>query len=223
MTPAPAPPSAWRCSGPSTPPDWSWRTMPDSYGVVGDLRVDAFPIYVEIDWAAVGMPDEAYWQDLCELLVWEPYSLTWQNESLPFKRAMLLMRSCSRRSCSLWRTSIVRPISTVMPMRPSPSLPGCTSPLAATAATRPRPGDSTPIRSGPSSIWPIRSPWPPARRRRCRVPGGGSRRPGRAAPARALPGTHRRVTRRRSRRNPLGGPGKMTHNFAVALVALTRA
>src|SRR5439155_23997921 len=59
----------------------------DSYGMVGDLRVDAFAIYVEIDWAAAGMPDEAYWQDLCELLVWEPYSLTWQNESLPFKRA----------------------------------------------------------------------------------------------------------------------------------------
>jgi len=59
----------------------------DSYGVVGELRVDAFEIYVGIDWAAAEMADEAYWQDLCELMVWEPYSLTWQHEALPFKRA----------------------------------------------------------------------------------------------------------------------------------------
>lgn len=59
----------------------------DSYGLVGDLRVDAFGIYVDIDWAATGMSDKSYWQDLCELLVWEPYSLTWQDDGLPFKRA----------------------------------------------------------------------------------------------------------------------------------------
>lgn len=59
----------------------------DSYGVVGELRVDAFKLYLEIDWAVAGMPDHAYWQDLCGLLVWEPYSLTWQDEALPFRRA----------------------------------------------------------------------------------------------------------------------------------------
>ncbi|MGH9222357.1 MAG: hypothetical protein ACRD2W_00810 [Acidimicrobiales bacterium] len=58
----------------------------DSYGVVGELRVDAFAEYVEIDWAAAGMADGAYWQDLCELLVWEPY-LVFERGSGPLRRA----------------------------------------------------------------------------------------------------------------------------------------
>lgn len=59
----------------------------DSYGVVGELRVDAFEAYLDIEWAAAGMPDGAYWQDLCELLVWEPHGLTFVRGSRPLRQA----------------------------------------------------------------------------------------------------------------------------------------
>lgn len=58
----------------------------DSYGNIGELRLDAFRAYVAIDWAAAGMAPEHYWQDLCELLVSEVYALTHQHETLPFQR-----------------------------------------------------------------------------------------------------------------------------------------
>ncbi len=58
----------------------------DSYGVVGELRAEAFATYLTIDWQAAGMPPADYWQDLCELLVSEPYALTHRNETLPFRR-----------------------------------------------------------------------------------------------------------------------------------------
>jgi hypothetical protein len=57
----------------------------DSFGCIGDLRVDAFEAYLDIDRAEAGMSEEAYWQDLCELLVWEPYALTYGREALPFR------------------------------------------------------------------------------------------------------------------------------------------
>jgi hypothetical protein len=59
----------------------------DSFGCVGDLRVDAFEAYLDIDRAEAGMSEEAYSQDLCELLVWEPYALTYGREALPFRHA----------------------------------------------------------------------------------------------------------------------------------------
>ena len=59
----------------------------DGFGCVGDLRVDAFKEYLEVDWAGAGMGDDAYWQDLCELVVWEPYALTHRDETLPFRHA----------------------------------------------------------------------------------------------------------------------------------------
>jgi hypothetical protein len=59
----------------------------DGFGCVGDLRVDALTAYLDIDWVDAGMSDNAYWQDLCELLVWEPYALTHRDEGLPFRHA----------------------------------------------------------------------------------------------------------------------------------------
>lgn len=56
----------------------------DSYGNIGELRVDAFRTYLGIDWAATGMEPEHWWQDLCELLVSEVYALTYQRETLAF-------------------------------------------------------------------------------------------------------------------------------------------
>lgn len=58
----------------------------DSYGVVGELRLEAFRTYVSIDCAAAGMPADDYWQDLCEVLVAESYALTYREETLPFGR-----------------------------------------------------------------------------------------------------------------------------------------
>lgn len=58
----------------------------DSYGNIGELRLDAFRTYLAIDWAAAGMAPEHYWQDLCELLVSEVYALTYRHETLAFHR-----------------------------------------------------------------------------------------------------------------------------------------
>jgi hypothetical protein len=58
----------------------------DSYGNIGELRLDAFHTYLTIEWAATGMAAEDYWQDLCELLVCETYALTYKEETLPFRR-----------------------------------------------------------------------------------------------------------------------------------------
>lgn len=58
----------------------------DSYGNIGELRLDAFRTYLGIDWAAAGMTPEHYWQDLCELLVSEVYALTHKRETLPFQQ-----------------------------------------------------------------------------------------------------------------------------------------
>lgn len=43
----------------------------DSYGVIGELRLEAFKTYLAIDWATAVMEPTDYWQDLCELLVCE--------------------------------------------------------------------------------------------------------------------------------------------------------
>jgi hypothetical protein len=58
----------------------------DSYGVIGELRFEAFSTYVKIDWADAGIEPAHYWQDLCELLVSEVYALTHRNETVPFVR-----------------------------------------------------------------------------------------------------------------------------------------
>ncbi len=58
----------------------------DSYGNIGQLRLEAFTTYLGIDWPATDMAPEHYWQDLCELLVSDDYALTYRHETLPFQR-----------------------------------------------------------------------------------------------------------------------------------------
>ena len=58
----------------------------DSYGVIGELRLEAFHTYLKIDWADAGIDPACYWQDLCELLVSEAYALTHRDETVPFLR-----------------------------------------------------------------------------------------------------------------------------------------
>jgi hypothetical protein len=81
----------------------------DSYGVIGELRADAFRTYVSIDWAAAGMRAEDYWQDLCELLVAEPYALTHRQETLAFERVgdehAEIVEAILRRLAAEWRVA----------------------------------------------------------------------------------------------------------------------
>lgn len=81
----------------------------DSYGVIGELRVDAFRTYVSIDWAAAGVQATDFWQDLCELLVAEPYALTHREETLAFERVRdehtEVVEAILRRLAAEWRAA----------------------------------------------------------------------------------------------------------------------
>jgi len=52
----------------------------DSYGTIGQVRTDAWLTYLTLDWRAAGMDPSAYWQDLSELRLWEPYGLGFRAE-----------------------------------------------------------------------------------------------------------------------------------------------
>jgi hypothetical protein len=59
----------------------------DSYGNIGELRSTAWHTYLTIDWRTAGMSPDAYWQDLCELRIWEPYGLDYKAEGAWFRSA----------------------------------------------------------------------------------------------------------------------------------------
>lgn len=56
----------------------------DSFGNVGEMRREAWHTYLGIDWQAAGMAPEAYWADLCDLVVFEDYALEFEEETLPW-------------------------------------------------------------------------------------------------------------------------------------------
>jgi hypothetical protein len=58
----------------------------DSYGVIGELRDKAWRTYLTIDPSDVGMDPTIWWQDRCELIVWEPYGLGHEHETLPYRK-----------------------------------------------------------------------------------------------------------------------------------------
>jgi hypothetical protein len=58
----------------------------DSHGNIGQLREQAWCTYLTLDPAEAGMDPAAWWQDLCELIVWEPYGLGHEHETLPYRR-----------------------------------------------------------------------------------------------------------------------------------------
>lgn len=91
----------------------------DSYGRIGELRVEAFRTYLSLDPTEAGMPSEAYWQDLCELLVAEPYALTHQHEALPFQGAVPEAADMIEAILLRPRTSGERPIRTTRARRRS--------------------------------------------------------------------------------------------------------
>ena len=59
----------------------------DSYGVIGEVRTEAWLTYLAIDWRSAGIDPGAYWRDLCELRLWDPYGLGYQNETAWFGSA----------------------------------------------------------------------------------------------------------------------------------------
>ncbi len=59
----------------------------DSYGNIGQMRETAWRTYLGLDWRAAGIGPELWWGDLCELIVWEPYALEYQQETLPYDAA----------------------------------------------------------------------------------------------------------------------------------------
>lgn len=59
----------------------------DSYGNIGHARTDAWLAYLAIDWRSTGIASEAYWRDLCELLIWEPYAVDYRYEDAWFRAA----------------------------------------------------------------------------------------------------------------------------------------
>lgn len=59
----------------------------DSYGTIGETRTEAWEAYLHIDWRSTGMDPTYYWQDLCELRIWEPYGLGFRAEDAWFRSA----------------------------------------------------------------------------------------------------------------------------------------
>ena len=56
----------------------------DSFGNVGEMRREAWHTYLGIDWQGAGIAPEAYWADLCDLVVFEDYALEFKEETLPW-------------------------------------------------------------------------------------------------------------------------------------------
>ena len=54
----------------------------DSYGTIGDLRIEAWKTYITLDPQAAGMDPTVWWTDLAGLVVWDDYALTHQIETL---------------------------------------------------------------------------------------------------------------------------------------------
>jgi len=57
----------------------------DSHGNVGQLRRDAWHIYLGLEWQTTGLRVEDYWADVCDLVVFEPYALDYKEETLPWR------------------------------------------------------------------------------------------------------------------------------------------
>ena len=58
----------------------------DSFGNIGEIRREAWHNYLAIDWQAAGMTAQHYWEDLCDLVVFEDYALGFNEETLPWSR-----------------------------------------------------------------------------------------------------------------------------------------
>lgn len=61
----------------------------DSYGAIGEARTEAWLTYLSIDWRSTGIDPEAYWRDICELRIWEPYAIDHDNSLAWFTSAIV--------------------------------------------------------------------------------------------------------------------------------------
>jgi hypothetical protein len=57
----------------------------DSWGQLGDLRTETWLAYLDIDWRSTGIAPEHYWQDICELRVWEDYAIDHRHPGAWFR------------------------------------------------------------------------------------------------------------------------------------------
>lgn len=57
----------------------------DSYGVLGEVRAEAWLTYLSIDWRSAGIDPAVYWRDLCELRLWDPYAIDHGNTATWFE------------------------------------------------------------------------------------------------------------------------------------------
>ena len=62
--------NASKCTGPSHGRAQPHRQHRRLLRAVGDIREEAFVTNLALGWRTIGA---AYWQDLCELLIWGPY------------------------------------------------------------------------------------------------------------------------------------------------------
>lgn len=58
----------------------------DSHGNVGEARTSAWETYLSLDWRATGIEPAAYWFDICNMLIWEPYAIDHQAETKWFSQ-----------------------------------------------------------------------------------------------------------------------------------------
>lgn len=59
----------------------------DSSAYLGDLRTEMWLEYLKIDWRSTPITPEHYWQDLCEICVWEDYAIDYRDERAWFRHA----------------------------------------------------------------------------------------------------------------------------------------
>jgi len=53
----------------------------DSHGNVGETRSSAWEMYLSLDWRTAGIEPIAYWSDICNMLIWEPYAIDHKAET----------------------------------------------------------------------------------------------------------------------------------------------
>jgi hypothetical protein len=60
------------------------RRCDDSYGVIGELALEALLSYAKLPIEPSGITPQDWCEDLCELLVWEDWGLLYRHETEPF-------------------------------------------------------------------------------------------------------------------------------------------
>ena len=60
------------------------ENIDDSYGYIGDLSVEVFRKYLELDWRQLPIESQDYFIDIIKYVIWEDYGLTYEIYPLMF-------------------------------------------------------------------------------------------------------------------------------------------